>query len=452
MPATPNARHYLEGDVLEYRSLPGRDLLDRLQPMTDWLDRRLLHKVDAYSKATEGRIQTRATALDRAGRKYSGVNFASQDYLSLSSHPEIVATAQQVAASRGVHSAGSAALMGLTDLTLKLEHEIASWLGYADSTVFPTGWGAGYGVIRALVRPGDHVVIDMLAHACLMEGTQAATPNVHGFAHLSAKGLESKLKRVRRDNPDSGILVVTESLFSMDSDTPDLRHAVNACREYGARLLVDCAHDLGCIGADGLGHLSAQGVLGDVDIVMGSFSKAFASNGGFVASNHPALKLALRYLCGPQTFTNAMSPIQTAIVLKALEIVRSQEGRNCRNRLMENILYLRARLADLGMVCLGAPSPIVPTVLGGNAISRLICSETLFGGSLVNLVEYPAVSRNTSRFRLQVMADHTREDIDEFCEILKRAIARARQTFETLKAVESEAAISVLDRNLDPVA
>lgn len=434
---------HLTGDVSQYLAMQGPHLLHRLQPLTDWANARLTHGVDAHCKVTGGRILPRVTAQDRAGRVISGVNFASQDYLNLSSHPQVIAAAQNAAMERGVHSAGSSALMGLTDLTLELESRMAQWLGYQEATVFPTGWAAGYGIIKALVRPKDHVVIDMLSHACLMEGAYAATSNVHPFAHLSSKGLESRLSRVRRDHPEDGILVVTESLFSMDSDTPDLRSAINLCQRYGATLIVDCAHDLGCLGDDGKGHISAQGVLGEVNIVMGSFSKTFAANGGFVASNHPALKLALRFTCGPQAFTNAMSPIQAAVVLKSLDIVQSPEGLSRRRRLFDNINYLRERLAASGFMTLGAPSPIVPTILGSSSLSRLICSETLRGGALVNLVEYPAVSRNTSRFRLQVMSDHTRSDIDEFCVILTRACEPARLRLEVFEREAVEAALRI---------
>lgn len=430
---------WLGGDAFHYTTLPGRDLLGRLSEFTEWLDERLAHGVDPYCKSTFGRITNRVLAKDRSGRGFHGVNFASQDYLSLASHPAIVEAACQAARSQGVHSAGSAALMGLTDATLRLEAEIAAWLGYRDATVFPTGWGAGYGVIKALVRPTDHVVIDILAHACLHEGARAATPNVHVFAHCSAKGLASRLARVRRDHPDAGILVVTESLFSMDSDTPDLRAALADCREHDARLMVDCAHDLGALGPQGRGFMAEQGVLGEVDIVMGSFSKTFAANGGFVACSHPALKLALRTSCGPQTFTNAMSPIQAQVVLEALRIVRSDEGQARRERLMSNILRLRRGLAQAGFETLGAPSPIVPTLIGDVATSRLICGETLSLGALVNLVEYPAVSRNTSRFRLQVMADHTAEDIDEFCAIAERARQRVQARPEARAAQEQPA-------------
>ncbi len=424
-PACPESNYFLGGDVAQYGEVPGRDLLDRLSEHSIWSTARLRNGVEPYSKHTSGAIKNRSVAFDRAGRRFEGPNFASQDYLSLAGHPAIKAAAIKAVNECGVHSAGSAALMGLTEQTIALEQRIAHWLGYAEATVFPTGWGAGYGIIKTLVRATDHVVIDMLAHACLMEGARAATNNVHSFPHLSAEGLEKKLARIRAENPEVGILVVTESMFSMDADTPDLRQAAKIAHKYHATIMVDCAHDLGCLGADGRGHLGAQAALQDMDVVMGSFSKTFASNGGFVASNHPALKIALRYMCGPLTFTNALSPVQAAVVIAALDLVQSPEGASRRDQLLDNIRYLRAQLIEMDFEVLGQPSPIVPVVLGNAALSRLTCRFTLEGGALVNLVEYPAVSRNTCRYRLQVMADHTKADIDEFCDILFAARAKA---------------------------
>lgn len=424
-PASPESNYFLGGDVAQYREVPGRDLLDRLSEHSIWSTARLKNGVEPYSKHTMGAIKNRSVAFDRAGRRFEGPNFASQDYLSLAGHPAIKAAAIKAVNDCGVHSAGSAALMGLTEQSIALEQRIARWLGYHEATVFPTGWGAGYGIIKTLVRTTDHIVIDMLAHACLMEGARAATNNVHSFPHLSAEGLEKKLARIRAENPEAGILVVTESMFSMDADTPDLRLTAQIAHKYHATIMVDCAHDLGCLGADGRGHLGSQTAFQDVDVVMGSFSKTFASNGGFVASNHPALKVALRYMCGPLTFTNALSPVQAAVVLAALDLVQSNEGAVRRGRLMDNIQLLRSRLSEMGFEVLGQPSPIVPVVLGNAALSRLICRFTLEGGALVNLVEYPAVSRNTCRFRLQVMADHTEADIEEFCDILHAARAKA---------------------------
>lgn len=166
-------------------------------------------------------------------------------------------------------------------------------------------------------------------------------------------------------------------------------------------------------------------MLGRVDIVMGSFSKTFASNGGFVATDHPALKLALRYGCGPLTFTNSLSPVQAAIVLKCFDIIESPEGAERRKRLMENAIYMREALTAAKFQLLGQPSAIVPVVLGKNATSRLMTRYMLSNGALVNLVEYPAVSRNTCRWRVQIMSDHTKGQLDTFVQLAVAARAQA---------------------------
>lgn len=203
--------------------------------------------------------------------------------------------------------------------------------------------------------------------------------------------------------------------------------------------MVDVAHDLGCIGPTGRGILELQGMVGRIDLVMGSFSKTFASNGGFVATNNPALKLALRYNCGPLTFTNALSPIQAAVVLEALDIVRSPEGADRRESLMANILELRGSLGGAGFKLLGRPSAIVPVILGDSAASRLTTRYALAAGGIVNLVEHPAVSRNTCRWRLQVMADHKPRDIERFVRIAVDARKEAHAHLAFLSAEKAEA-------------
>ena len=426
-----------QGTTADYLVNLEGHLLDRLQPHTDWLDARYDRGVDPYSKASIGPILSEGQAIDRKGQLLSGVNLASQDYLSLSSHPLIQQAAINVIEQYGVHSAGSPALMGNTALSLELEERLADFLDMAHCTLFPTGWAAGYGAVRGLVKPNDFVVMDQLAHACLQEGARGATKNVHLFPHLSTNALERKLKNIRRSHPENGILIVTESLFSMDSDTPDIAAHQALADKYDATLLVDVAHDLGCMGRTGRGHLEMQGMLGRVDIVMGSFSKTFASNGGFVATNHPALKLALRYGSGPLTFSNAISPIQSGVVLAALDIIQSTEGAHLRSCMIDNAIYLRQALAENDFEVMGAPSAIIPVLLGDMTQSRLITRQTLQNGGLVNLVEYPAVSRKNSRFRLQVMASHTTEQLDRFMDILLQAQREIVTPTEVQPAFES---------------
>ncbi|SCW86912.1 Aminotransferase class I and II [Rhizobium mongolense subsp. loessense] len=189
----------------------------------DWLHDRGKFGLDPYQKSTGGKILPYVSGRWRDGTPFSGVNFASQDYLSLSSHPRLVKAANDAATQFGVHSAGSAILMGNSDLSLELEKKLEGHLGFKECTLFPTGWTAGYGIVKMLAQPGDHIVMDILAHACLQEGAEASGAKIHRFPHLSNEGVERRLKRIRTSEPSSGILVVTGTLFSMDSDSPDIK-------------------------------------------------------------------------------------------------------------------------------------------------------------------------------------------------------------------------------------
>ena len=278
----------LTGSVRDYRVPGGADLLGRTEGFFKWQNLRRQNGLWPYSRATEDGPNTACWAQDDSGNKMYGVNFASQDYLSLSSHSAIKATAKETIERCGVHSAGSPALVGNTSYSVALERRIADFLKMEEVVLYPTGWAAGFGVIKGLVRSADHVVMDMLSHSCLQEGASAATTNVHLFRHLDNDYCRKILTKIRAKDKENGILVVTEGLFSMDSDTPDLAALQALCHEFNATLVVDVAHDLGCLGEDGRGHIGIQNMLGKVDVVMGSFSKTFGSNGGFVACKTPS--------------------------------------------------------------------------------------------------------------------------------------------------------------------
>lgn len=383
--------------------------------------------VDTFAKQIHGPLLPSVKAADRRGRALGDcLNFASQDYLALSFDEQIRQAVREAVDQHGVHAAGSPALVGNSAPTVRLEAVLSEWLQCAETVLFPSGWGACYGAIKVLVRRHDHVVMDELAHASLQEGARAATPNVHVFRHLSVDSLARRLKRIRAQSPQAGILVVTESLYSMDADVPDLRAHQALAHEHGATLLVDMAHDLGVLGEQtGRGALETQGMLGKVDVIVGSFSKAFAANGGFVASNAPGLKLAMKFGAGPLTFSTGLSPIQASVALKGLEIVRSLEGRERRRRLMRISESLRAELAQRGYTLLGQPCAIVPVLMGGVARSRLMARCLVEQGVLVNLVEHPAVSRNASRLRLQLMASHEATHVQACVQAIHHAAQRA---------------------------
>jgi glycine C-acetyltransferase len=176
-------------------------------------------------------------------------------------------------------------------------------------------------------------------------------------------------------------------------------------------------------------------MLGKVDIVMGSFSKTFASNGGFVACNSAAVKEYLRYFGSSGTFSNALSPVQSAIVLKAFEIVRSDEGQALRAALMENVLYLRSELERAAIEVVGNPSAIVSAKVGDEALARLVSRRLPPLNVVANLVEFPAVAKGSARFRLQVMARHTRDNIDELVMRLRMAVDAAQASYHRYQAM-----------------
>jgi glycine C-acetyltransferase len=433
-PAPARAYDPLRGSVAEFFSPAGADMIARTAPLASWIEARREQSLWPYHRAIVGAVGATATAEAEYAEVRQGLNFASQDYLSLSAHPAVRDAAVAAIREHGLHSAGSSVLQGRSDLSLALEREIGETLAMEHVVLFPTGWGAAYSVVTALVRPDDHVVMDRLSHASLQAGAQAATKNIVRTEHLSLPALHEALTGIRATDARNGILVITEGLFSMDSDSPDLRAMQALCREHGATLLVDVAHDFGALGPGGTGHIGRCGMLGEVDLVIGAFSKTFASNGGFVATNHPGVRSYLEVFGGPHTFSNALSPVQVATVREALRIVRSDEGERRRIALMSAVGALRAALGELGLPCVGDPSAVVPVVIGHTPLARLASRAALKRGLFTNLVEFPAVGLRAARFRMQVQADHTAGQAFEAAALLSDAVEEAKAALAVARA------------------
>ena len=415
----------LDGNVAQFAQPRGADLLRRGAALEAWCQLRARHGVWPYARVLEGPPEPLATVSDQQRPARRGINFASQDYLGLASHPAVLDAAQAALRDAGPHSAGSAVLLGNTRLSQGLERALQELLGLDQVVLFPTGWAAAFGAVTALVHGADHVVIDALAHASLRQGAAAATRNVLVNRHLDCDHVRELLARIRSVDAANGILVVTEGLFSMDADSPDLPLLQHLCREYGATLLVDVAHDLGALGPGGGGIVAAQEMTGRIDIVMGSFSKTFASNGGFVACAEAAARRQLQLYAGPHMFSNALSPLQAAVVLASLRIATAQEGEGLRADLLRNANELRALLGAAGLHCMGAASPIVPVWTGSESAARvagmLLAREAVF----VNPVEFPGVPLGAARLRLQLMAHHSQLQLRRAAGLIAAACTRA---------------------------
>jgi 7-keto-8-aminopelargonate synthetase-like enzyme len=424
----------LEGNAAQFAQPRGADLLGRVDAVEAWHASRSAHGVWQYTRALEGAPHPIASIRDEAGVGARGVNLASQDYLSLASHPAVAEAAARALRDCGPHSAGSAVLLGNTQASLRLEEAIAALVRTDHVTLFPTGWGAAYGAITAFVQPEDHIVIDQFAHASLRQGANASGAKIATNRHLDCAHVRDLLATIRAHDSANGILVVTEGLFSMDSDSPDLAALQGACHEYGATLLVDVAHDLGALGPGGGGAIAAQGMLGKIDIVMGAFSKTFASNGGFVATASRAAKRHLQLYAGPHMFSNALSPVQAAVIGECVDIVRSSEGDDLRADLMRNVALARSLLAEQGLQCMGTPSAIVPVLIGDEAVSRLT-GKLLFRQSVfANQVEFPGVPLGASRLRLQLMANHNGQQVRRAVQVIGECIVRAQYALADARA------------------
>lgn len=355
-----------------------------------------------------------------------GINFASQDYLGLASRPELREAAHAAIDEFGVHSAGSPALCGRTRLLVELEDKFAKLLGYEACIIYPTGWAAGFGVVTGLVREADTILIDALCHNCLQEGAKHATSRLRKFAHNDLGQLEQMLREERASNGDDAVFVVVESLYSMDSDSPDLNAMVKLAQRYEAIVIVDAAHDFGAMGEQGLGLLESLSVDSwrNYVVVMGSFSKTFAANGGFVLCSS-ATRQYLRYHSAPNIFSNAIAPMQTAVVSRSFDMIFSEQGDTLRQQLRDNIDGLRNAMQAQGLNIAGTPSPIVPVFTGGieadEALARLTSKHIRLQGLHANLAEFPVVPRGKARFRFQVMATHEADEINRAAEIMARS-------------------------------
>lgn len=427
----------LSKSAAHFARLRGTNLLSRTEAFAEWRMRRLAADVWPFSRVLQRAPGPTTTMRDETGREVAGINFGSHDYLGMAGHPLIREAAARALAEFGPHVSCSPILQGNTRLSLELERALGEWLGLDHVLLFPTGWAAGFGVITALVRPDDHVVMDRLAHASLQQGAQAATRNLHLHRHLDVAAAEHALREIRARDATNAILMVSEGLFSMDSDTPDLAALQRMCRAYDATLLVDVAHDLGATGPGGTGMLGAQGVLDEVDLIVGSGSKTFAANAGFVATRSPAVKQYLKAYGGPHLFSSGLSPINAAVFLEAIRIAIGAEGDARRARVQEVAAIVRVRCEQHKIPCYGVPSPIVAVPIGSEKLARLAAGALWRAGVFAHLVEFPAVPVGAARVRLLAMADHEDEHARAAADRVVASIAEARIALALLESAEA---------------
>jgi len=341
--------------------------------------------------------------------------FGSNDYLDLITHPKVKEAAAQAIRKYGSGCSGSRLLNGTLDLHVKLEAELASFVHKESAIIFGTGFQANYASLSALTEKGDVMICDHNLHASLVEGALRSPARTMRFRHNDMDHFERCLENCP---PEDKILVVSEGVFSMEGDVADLPGILKLAKPYGARTYVDEAHGIGVLGDTGAGAAEHLGVLDDVDIVMGTFSKSLASVGGFIAGEKAVIDY-LKHTARPFVFSASLPAASVAAVGMALQIMRTEPER--RLHLLRVARMLRDELRARGFNVLPGETAIVPVVIQHELDLCRLCKALLEEGIYINPVLRPAAAQNL--LRISCTAAHTEAHVARLIERLEAVSA-----------------------------
>ncbi len=338
--------------------------------------------------------------------------FSSNNYLGLANDPRLIAAARQALDDYGVGAAASRLVSGNQRIHRELERRLAEFKGTEAAIVFPTGYMANLGAVSALVHEGDAVILDRLNHASIIDAVRLSRAKLLVYSHCDLDSLEQVLARARTHRRR---LVVTDTLFSMDGDIAPLREIALLAKRYGAMVMADDAHGTGVLGDNGRGALEHAACEGEVDVVMGTLSKALGGLGGFIAGERRLIEY-LRNTARSFIYTTALPAAMCAAALAALDIVEAEPER--RAALRENIALFKAGLRAKGFDLDHTPAPIVPIILGEPARAMNKARELYAHHIFVPAIRPPTVPKGTSRLRVSLMAGHTRDDVERLVSLL----------------------------------
>ena len=332
--------------------------------------------------------------------------FGSNSYLGLTNHPRVIAAAIEATRRYGTGCAGSRFLNGTIDLHLQLEHELAQWVGKEDAMVYSTGFQVNLGVVSCVTGKDDYVICDELDHASIVEGRRLSFSTPRKYRHGDMASLERELARCR---PDAIKLIVTDGVFSMEGDIAPMPEIVRLAHKYNANIMVDEAHGFGVLGPGGRGTCHHFGVAGDVDLLMGTFSKSFASIGGFIASDRDTINY-LRHNSRSYIFSASLTPAATAAALESLHIMQEEPERI--EHLWDVTRYALSGLRALGFEIGATETPIIPLYVRDMEKTFLVTRMLFDEGIFVNPVVPPACAPNDTLIRFSLMATHTKRQVD----------------------------------------
>lgn len=341
----------------------------------------------------------------------------SNNYLGLLSDPRVKKAAEDAIEHYGTGCTGSRFLNGTLDLHIQLEERLARFMGTEACVLFSTGYMTNQGVIQSLAGKGDIIFSDKDNHACIVAGTAVSVAQTVRFRHDDMNHLRKLLKKSAIESPDAGKFIVSDGVFSMSGAVAQVPQLVELAEEFNAALMLDDAHAVGVIGPGGRGSAAHFGLGSRVHLTTGTFSKSFASLGGFVVGSRNVIEF-IRHTASAHIFSASMPPSAVATVLKCLEILESEPERL--DRLWEISDYMRNGFKSMGFNVLASQTPVIPVVANTMMTCLEMWHDLLEEGVFVNAVVPPAVPQGQSLLRTSYMATHTNEDLDYILQAFKK--------------------------------
>lgn len=344
--------------------------------------------------------------------------FGSNSYMGLTNHPKVIEAAVNATKKYGTGMAGSPFLNGTLDIHKDLEAKIADFVGKEDAIIYSTGFEVNLGVVSTLTGREDYIICDDQDHASIIEGRRLSFSTPLKYRHNDMKSLETQLKKC---DPEKIKLIVTDSVFSMEGDVANLKEIVRLAKDYNASVMVDEAHGIGVFGNGGRGVCNHLGVTDDVDLIMGTFSKSFASLGGFIATDKEITNF-LRHHSRSYIFTASITPASTAAASAALDIMLAEPERQ--EHLWKITNYALENFRAMGCEIGHTSTPIIPLFIRDDYKTFAVTHDLLEEGVFVNPVVSPAVAPHDTLIRYSLMATHTEEQVARSLEAIRKVFKK----------------------------
>ena len=375
----------------------------QLQESLDELKEQGLYKTERIISSKQG-----AQIMLQSGQEV--LNFCANNYLGLSSHPEVVQAAKDTLDTHGFGMSSVRFICGTQDIHKKLEAEIAGFYGTEDSILYAAAFDANGGLFEPLLGPEDAIVSDSLNHASIIDGVRLCKAKRYRYENNNMDDLEAQLNQARADGAKT-IMIVTDGVFSMDGLVAPLDKVCDLAEAYEALVAIDECHAAGFIGETGIGTLEDKAVLGRIDIITGTLGKALGgAMGGYTTGNKEIIEI-LRQRSRPYLFSNSLAPNIVGASLKVFEILKRDNS--LVNQLKENTTYFKKRMKEAQFEIVDGDSAIVPVMLYDAKLAQQMAEKLLEKGIYVIGFFFPVVPKGKARIRVQLSAAHTREQLDK---------------------------------------